>query len=73
LTATAMMVAGWDGAPKKHAPGFPDDGTWQVRWENLRPLPQSCAKQIKAATSTQRFPRNCTTMAEFGEFSPQPT
>jgi hypothetical protein len=39
LTATAMMAAGWDGAPKKHAPGFPDDGTWQVRWENLRPLP----------------------------------
>ncbi len=40
LTAAAMMAAGWDGAPEgKHAPGFPDDGTWTVRWENLRPLP----------------------------------
>jgi hypothetical protein len=39
LTAVAMMAAGWDGAPKKHAPGFPDDGTWQVRYENLRPMP----------------------------------
>ncbi len=39
LTATAMMAAGWDGAPDRHAPGFPNDGTWQVRWEDLRPLP----------------------------------
>lgn len=40
LAATAMMAAGWDGAPEgKHAPGFPDDGTWTVRWEDLRPLP----------------------------------
>jgi hypothetical protein len=39
LTATAMMAAGWDGAPDRHAPGFPDDGTWKVRWENLRRLP----------------------------------
>jgi hypothetical protein len=39
LYATAMMAAGWDGAPKKHAPGFPDNGQWTVRWENLRPAP----------------------------------
>lgn len=40
LAATAMMAAGWDGAPAgKHAPGFPDDGTWTVRWENLDPMP----------------------------------
>jgi len=39
LYAVAMMAAGWDGAPKKHAPGFPDDGRWVVRWENLRPAP----------------------------------
>jgi hypothetical protein len=39
LTATAMMAAGWDGAPDRDAPGFPDDGTWTVRWENLRRLP----------------------------------
>lgn len=40
LAATAMMAAGWDGAPEgRHAPGFPSDGTWTVRWEKLRPLP----------------------------------
>jgi len=40
LAATAMMAAGWDGAPEgKHAPGFPDDGAWTVRWENLNRLP----------------------------------
>jgi hypothetical protein len=40
LTAAAMMAAGWDGATEgKHAPGFPDDGTWTVRYENLKPLP----------------------------------
>lgn len=39
LYAAAMMAAGWDGAPKKHAPGFPDDGSWTVRAEGLRPAP----------------------------------
>jgi len=39
LYATALMAAGWDGAPKKNAPGFPDDGKWSVRWENLRSAP----------------------------------
>jgi len=40
LYATAMMAAGWDGAPAgKHAPGFPDDGNWVVRWEGLKPAP----------------------------------
>ncbi len=39
LTAVAMMAAGWDGAPHRHAPGFPDNGQWTVRWEKLRPLP----------------------------------
>lgn len=38
LTAVAMMAAGWSGAPNKPAPGFPDDGTWTVRWEGLRGL-----------------------------------
>jgi len=37
LYAVAMMAAGWEGAPKRHAPGFPTDGRWVVRWENLRP------------------------------------
>lgn len=35
LYAIALMTAGWDGAPDKPAPGFPDDGSWTVRWENL--------------------------------------
>jgi protein-glucosylgalactosylhydroxylysine glucosidase len=39
LTAVAMMAAGWDGAPARNAPGFPDDGQWVVRWENLQKLP----------------------------------
>ena len=39
LYAAAMMAAGWDGAPKKNAPGFPDNGQWNVRWENLRSAP----------------------------------
>lgn len=39
LTAVAMMAAGWDGAPNVHAPGFPQDGSWKVRWEGLHPLP----------------------------------
>lgn len=37
LYAVALMAAGWDGAPDKHAPGFPDDGSWTVRWEGLKP------------------------------------
>jgi hypothetical protein len=39
LYAVAMMAAGWDGAPTRHAPGFPDNGQWTVRWENLNPAP----------------------------------
>lgn len=39
LYATALMAAGWDGAPKRNAPGFPDNGRWNVRWENLQRAP----------------------------------
>ena len=39
LYATAMMAAGWDGAPDRPAPGFPTDGRWAVRWEGLRQAP----------------------------------
>jgi len=39
LYAVAMMAAGWDGAPDKNAPGFPDDGSWVVHWEGLKPAP----------------------------------
>jgi len=37
LAAVALMAAGWEGAGGGHAPGFPADGTWAVRWEGLRP------------------------------------
>ena len=36
LSAVAMMCEGWDGAPGVLNPGFPQDGTWNVRWEGLR-------------------------------------
>jgi len=39
LTAVAMMAAGWDGCPDKNAPGFPNDGKWVVRYENLSKMP----------------------------------
>jgi hypothetical protein len=39
LTAVAMMAAGWDGCPDRPAPGFPDNGKWNIRWEGLRRLP----------------------------------
>jgi hypothetical protein len=39
LYAVAMMAAGWQGAPKQHAPGFPSDGSWTVSWERLSPAP----------------------------------
>lgn len=38
LTAVALMCAGWDGCTVDN-PGFPKDGTWDVRWEGLKPLP----------------------------------
>jgi hypothetical protein len=38
LSAVALMIAGWDGATNA-TPGIPDDGTWKVRWEGLKPLP----------------------------------
>ena len=37
LYAVAMMAAGWPGALSSQAPGFPVDGSWTVRWENLNP------------------------------------
>jgi hypothetical protein len=38
LTAVAMMCAGWDGCETPN-PGFPADGTWNVRWEGLKAMP----------------------------------
>ncbi|MFC9770915.1 MULTISPECIES: hypothetical protein [unclassified Pseudarthrobacter] len=37
LAAVALMAAGWDGGPARHAPGFPQD--WTVAWEGLIPAP----------------------------------
>lgn len=39
LTAVAMMAAGWEGAPGIHAPGFPKNENWIVKFEGLSPLP----------------------------------
>jgi hypothetical protein len=39
LYAVALMAAGWDDGPPKHAPGFPDNGRWRVRFEGLRRAP----------------------------------
>lgn len=33
LAAVALMAAGWDNGPERHAPGFPAD--WTVAWEGL--------------------------------------
>jgi hypothetical protein len=38
LSAVAMMCAGWDGNTVSN-PGFPKDGTWNVVWEGLKPMP----------------------------------
>jgi len=38
LSAVALMAAGWEWNLVEN-PGFPKDGTWNVRWEGLVPLP----------------------------------
>ena len=37
LYTVAMMCAGWDGCTVEN-PGFPKDGTWNVKWEDLKPV-----------------------------------
>jgi len=39
LAAVAMMAGGWDGAPARPTPGFPQDGRWVVRAEGFKPMP----------------------------------
>jgi len=39
LEAVALMAGGWDGSPNINAPGFPQNGKWQVRVENILKLP----------------------------------
>ncbi len=36
LKAVALMCAGWEGCEVDN-PGFPKDGNWNVKWENLTP------------------------------------
>jgi protein-glucosylgalactosylhydroxylysine glucosidase len=38
LAAVALMAAGWDGC-KIQNPGFPKNGKWNVKWENINPFP----------------------------------
>ena len=38
LAAVAMMAAGWEGGPRRAAPGFPRNGRWQVSAEGLVPM-----------------------------------
>lgn len=38
LSAIALMCAGYDGNTIEN-PGFPKDGTWNVKWEGLKPMP----------------------------------
>jgi hypothetical protein len=37
LAAVALMAAGWDNGPERHAPGFP--AGWTVTWEGLVQAP----------------------------------
>lgn len=37
LTAVALMCAGWDGNTTEN-PGFPKDGSWNVKWEGLKKM-----------------------------------
>lgn len=39
LATAALMAAGWDGASIGNAPGFPNDGKWQIKAEGLNKLP----------------------------------
>jgi hypothetical protein len=38
LSAVALMIAGWDGCQEQY-PGFPKDGTWNIRAEGWHALP----------------------------------
>ena len=39
LSAVALMVAGSDETGAKKLPGFPDNGKWKIRFENINKLP----------------------------------
>lgn len=39
LNAIGLMAAGWEGAPDRPAPGFPDNGQWVVEVEGMQKMP----------------------------------
>lgn len=39
LAAAGLMAGGWEGTGAINAPGFPQDGSWKVRAENMNRLP----------------------------------
>ncbi len=39
LTAVAMMAGGWDSAENEHAPGFPGNGRWKIKYEDFNTMP----------------------------------
>jgi hypothetical protein len=39
LYAVAMMTAGWDGDKNVPEPGWPKDGSWVIKWEDLQKAP----------------------------------
>lgn len=38
MAAVGLMLGGWDGN-NQHAPGFPKDGSWVIRYENINKMP----------------------------------
>jgi protein-glucosylgalactosylhydroxylysine glucosidase len=38
LAAVALMTAGWEGNSTPN-PGFPDDGTWKIKWDGIQKMP----------------------------------
>ena len=39
LWAVALMAADGNAGPTNHTPGFPGDGSWVVKWEELKKAP----------------------------------
>lgn len=35
LTAVAMMICGWEGSPEDECSGFPTNGKWTVKWQDI--------------------------------------
>lgn len=39
LYAVAMMTAGWEGDHNVKEPGWPKDGSWVIKWEDIKQAP----------------------------------